>query len=147
MKKILTLLTVLSLSFTAVSAEDTFNYDEQNLNKEFSQLNKIENYVNSNEGATLESIQKENAQLLSGIELSNENSATFLAGDLPANIPPFLWGCVLGVIGILLVYILSDNDKDLTKKAVIGCLVGWGAGIVIYLIFVASIFGAAASAI
>ena len=45
MKKILTLLTVLSLSFTAASAEDTFNYDEQNLNKEFSQLNKIENYV------------------------------------------------------------------------------------------------------
>lgn len=143
MKKLVYLFSILILSSSQIFAEDTFEYNEKNIESEFEQLNKIETYVLNHDGATLSEVQSQNPKLLAGIELNPESSTNFLKGDLPANIPPFIWGCVLGVIGILLVYILSDNDKDLTKKAVIGCLVGWGAGLIIYFIFVASIFGAA----
>ncbi len=139
MKKIVSLLSLILLTVSMSFAEETLSYDE--LNNEFTELNKVENYIQNHKGVTLSEIQSQNPNVLSNIDLSNENSAV-VVGDLPANIPPFLWGCVLGVIGILLVYILSDNDKNLTKKAVIGCLVGWGAGLIIYFIAFGSLFAA-----
>jgi hypothetical protein len=120
-------------------------FDTQSEN-EFKQLDKIENYLKTNPGSTLEELKIQNQDLLAGIEIAEESAIVSSAkGDLPGGIPPFLWGCVLGVIGILLVYIMSDNDKDLTKKAVIGCLVGWGSWIVIWLLFSFGVLGAAAS--
>jgi hypothetical protein len=38
-------------------------------------------------------------------------------------IPPFLWGCVLGWTGVLLVSLMSDGDKTLVKKTVNGACV------------------------
>ncbi len=61
-------------------------------------------------------------------------------------IPPFLWGCILGVIGILLVYIISDNNKEATRKALVGCLVGYGTALVVYLILVFAVWGSFAAA-
>lgn len=147
MRKIISLLSILAFSFTFAYAEEPLNFDEQNINSEFDQINKIERYVQQNQNVTLEELKANNSELLDGINLSAENSSAVMSGDMPLNIPPFLWGCVFGIIGILLVYIMSDSDKDMTKKAVLGCLIGWGAGILIYLIAVGSIFGAAASAI
>jgi cytochrome c biogenesis protein CcdA len=51
----------------------------------------------------------------------------------PLGIPSFLWGCILGVVGILLVYILTDGDKAETKKALWGMLVWIGVWVVLYV--------------
>lgn len=134
MKKILSLLTVLSLSLgVALATEPTqaFDFEDENLEAEFEQLNKIENFVQSNEGVTLNELKANNSSLVDGITLSGDAAASVSADELPLGIPAFWWGCVLTVLGVVLVYVLTDQDKEQTKKALFGCLVTAGA----YLIF------------
>jgi apolipoprotein N-acyltransferase len=45
-------------------------------------------------------------------------------------IPSFLWGCGLGVVGMAVVYIVSNQNMDETKKSLWGCLT-WTAVVVV----------------
>jgi hypothetical protein len=142
MKKILSLIALFSLSISlsfAEEAKETFNYDEQQINADFKQLEKIEKYVQKNEGTTLESLKSQNSELVSGINLSADASAALMADELPLGIPAFWWGCVLGIIGILIVYLVTDKDKDQTKKALFGCLI-WTGIWILYAVFINSLF-------
>ncbi len=121
------------------SDAELFKVDDQKINSEFADLNKLENYVNANEGVTLEEVQANNVNVLDGL---NENPESFQGmgstlrggGDSPLGIPPFVWGCVLGWVGILIVYFVAE-DREMTKKAFYGCLVGGLVGGVIYVIY------------
>ncbi|NBA86344.1 hypothetical protein GVN16_11255 [Emticicia sp. CRIBPO] len=142
MKKILSLIALFSLSISlsfAEEAKETFNYNEQKINADFKQLEKIEKYVQKNEGTTLESLKSQNSELVSGINLSADASASLMADELPLGIPAFWWGCVLGIIGILIVYLVTDKDKDQTKKALFGCLI-WTGIWILYAVFINSLF-------
>lgn len=132
MRKIITLLSILALSFTFAYAEEPVNFEVQNFNSEFDQINKIEKFVQANEGITLSQIKSENAELLNGIDLESQSVSAIASGDLPAGIPAFWWGCILTWVGVILVYVLTDNDKDQTKKAVMGCLVSAAVYVVTY---------------
>ncbi|MFB0908348.1 MAG: hypothetical protein ACI9V1_001062 [Spirosomataceae bacterium] len=135
MKKLTTILSVICLSFTFSFAEDVkevYDYDTT-IEEDFAQLNEIEAYVNAND-VTLDKLKAENSSLLDGIEISNESSASLLADELPLGIPAFWWGCVLTVLGVVLVYVLTDQDKDQTKKALYGCLVTGVVYIVLALV-------------
>lgn len=147
MKKILSLIALFGLGITVSYAEGTkesFNYDEQQINADFKQLNKIEKYVQNNEGTTLESLQAQNSELVAGFNISADASASLAVDELPLGIPAFWWGCVLTVLGIILVYILTDKDKDQTKKALFGCLVTAGAYILFYVVLYGVVFGSGA---
>jgi hypothetical protein len=52
----------------------------------------------------------------------------------PLGIPSFLWGCLLSWVGILLVYLLTEENRDETKKAVWGCVAGSAAYVLFYVI-------------
>ncbi|MFT5884641.1 MAG: thiol:disulfide interchange protein [Arcticibacterium sp.] len=139
MKKFLSILSVLSLTVCFAFANEPveeFNFDQSKIDAEFDQLNKIEKYVEKND-VTLEELQSQNADLVSGIDLSSDASASIAAGELPIGIPAFWWGCVLGLLGVILVYVLTDQDKDQTKKALFGCL-AWGVVFALYYLFVLS---------
>jgi hypothetical protein len=139
MKKIISIFSVfcLTVSFAfANEPQDAFNYDESQINADFDQLNKIEKYVEKND-VTLEELQAQNADLVAGIDLNTEAAASLAAAELPAGIPAFWWGCVLAVLGVILVYVLTDQDKEQTKKALFGCLVFAGAWVIYYVIVVA----------
>jgi len=118
MKKIVSLLSVLSLTLLFAFAndpQDAFSYDESQIDAEFDQLNKIEQYVEDNY-VTLEELQSKNGNLVAGIALNTDAAASLTSADLPAGIPAFWWGCVLAVLGVILVYVLTDQDKEQTKK-------------------------------
>jgi hypothetical protein len=117
---------------------EALKYDEKSINAEFEKLNKLEEYVNTNEGTTLADVQ--DSELTKDLKLDTKITSTVAAGDLPLNIPAFWWGCVLGLVGVLVVYIVTDQDKDQTKKALYGCLVWAGIAILYYLFVVATIF-------
>lgn len=146
MKKIITILCTVCLSFSVALAEDAaddvYDYNVA-VEEDFAQLNEIEAYVNEN-GVTLENLKAENSALLNGITLSNESSASLIADELPLGIPAFWWGCVLTVLGVILVYVLTDQDKDQTKKALYGCLVTAGAYIIFYVIVYGLLIGGSA---
>ncbi|MCR9063050.1 MAG: hypothetical protein NXI00_03735 [Cytophagales bacterium] len=141
MKKLISILSVfcLTLSFAfATEPQESFTFNEDEIAAEFDQLNKIEKYVQESD-VTLEELQAQNSDLVDGIELSADTSGALAAAEMPLGIPAFWWGCVLAVLGVILVYVLTDQDKEQTKKALIGCLVFAGAWVIYYVIIVAII--------
>jgi hypothetical protein len=95
--------------------------DEKSIDAEFEQLNKVEEYVNANKGVTADEVKV--ADVAKDLKLDTNVTAAVAVDELPLGIPAFWWGCVLGVIGVILVYVLTDKDKEQTKKALIGALI------------------------
>jgi len=105
---------------TTPATVETLKYNEKSINDEFEKLNKLEAYVNANEGTTLEDVKE--TELVKDLNLDTKATNSLAVDELPLNIPAFWWGCVLGLIGVLLVYIITDKDKAQTKMALYGCL-------------------------
>ncbi len=42
----------------------------------------------------------------------------------PLGIPSFIWGCCFNFLGVVLVYIMTDENNKETKRAFWGCVVG-----------------------
>ncbi|MGB3617638.1 MAG: hypothetical protein WBA12_05920 [Catalinimonas sp.] len=143
MKKLFSVLFVFLLAGGTAFAdgkEDLFAIDEAALQEEFAELDELEAYVTEN-GGTYESVAQNAGHLLENINLRADNVAGVLAGagamdDSPLGIPPFLWGFCFGVVGIAIVYFVAE-DSDLTKKAFIGCVVGYAIYAVIYFVLIA----------
>ena len=113
------------------------NIPVENLNQEFDQINKIEKYVNEHPGTTIDQLKSENSELIKNITISEEIGANFaLVESDTMGIPPFWWGFCLGFWGIIIVYIISDNDKSATKKAFQGCITAAGIYVGLYMIFI-----------
>lgn len=132
---------VSSASFAGVNA-DLFTMDEAKIEAEFAELNTLDAYLDEHEGVTLEELQSSGAAM--ALNLSPETMSGLSAMmEAPLGIPSFLWGCVLGWVGILIVYLVSE-DKDETKKALYGCL-AWSAVIILYYVIVIVIIAGAAA--
>lgn len=121
MKKIVLSLIV---TFTFSSLWANTEFEKTISDKEFEKIQKIEAFVEENPEVTLADLQKSNSELLSNVELLDETSTTTLNAvkDMPL-LGGFWWGCCLGIIGLALVYFITDNDRDQVKKAFIGCLI------------------------
>jgi hypothetical protein len=144
MKKIFSLFSALCLFVGFSFANEPLDLDQNQISKEFEGLVKVENFINANDGMTLEKLKQENSQIIEGVNLAETTSVSAVkGGDLPGNIPPFVWGCVLSWVGLILVYVLTDKDSAMTKKALIGCLVNGVVWIVYYFVIVGSVFRAA----
>lgn len=131
---------LLHLATISSVANDVETFEQPQTEIEFAKINELENFVLNNQGITLEKLKAEKSELVDNFTL--ETSSSYFIHDTTElfGIPPFLWGCCLGVIGILFVYILTDKDKAATQKAVIGCAVAMGTSVVVYFaIFVMSV--------
>jgi hypothetical protein len=124
-----------NLGFAAESA-DLFKVDDQEINTEFAQLNELEQFVNANEGITLEEINPSNP-LVQNVNNSSDilGILSTLRGDAPLGIPSFVWGLCLSWVGVLVVYFVAD-DRDETKKAFTGCAVNAGLYIIFVVVYV-----------
>jgi hypothetical protein len=131
MKKLLVTIFVI-FNFVNLFANEGFEYAKAVSESEFEELNKIENYLESHPQATFEVIKTENPDLLANLKLHDkaEPESVVLAKDMPL-VGGFWWGCCLGIIGLALVYFITDNDREQVKKALIGCLIAtlvWSIG-------------------
>lgn len=137
MKKVL-FSTVLAFAFTLGYAgnAELFQLDEQEINAEFAQLNELEAFVESNEGITASEINAE-SPLLTNLETSSDvlGALSSFASEPPLGIPSFLWGFCFNVAGVALVYFVAD-DRDETKKALIGCAVSAGLYLLWWVVWV-----------
>ncbi len=143
MKKILSLLSVLCLTVSLSFANEPLSIDQNQIDADLKSLDKIEAYVNANPGTTLAEVKLQNPNLVEGVNIAESASVSIASGELPGNIPPFIWGCVLSWVGLILVYVLSDKDSAMTKKALIGCLVQAAVWVVYYFVVLGAVFGAA----
>lgn len=114
--------------------------DEETLNEAMAELNELDEYLNDNEGVTFADLESSGSELILNVDNSSAPLGVDQENEPPLGIPSFLWGCILGVVGILIVYIITDGDKDETKKALWGMLVWIGVWVVLYV----GVFSAAA---
>ncbi|MFA5973094.1 MAG: hypothetical protein WC780_12145 [Lentimicrobiaceae bacterium] len=112
-----------------------FKYNKQQVQDEFSDLNLLEQTVIDNSFITLSEMQSKN--ILSS-KFSNLNLTTMMM-EPALGIPGFWWGCVLGPVGILVVYLVTDNDRPEVKKALYGCLVSAGFWIIWEVVWVVAL--------
>jgi hypothetical protein len=136
-KLILTICTGAFLSmFVSANNADLFSYNQDQVNQELSQLQALENYVSANPDVSLTNLQAENNSLVADLNMSANSMGGFsLSGEPPLGISSFLWGCVFGLVGVAIVYFMTDEDKDETKKALIGCAVSGLSWTVFYVIY------------
>ncbi len=125
------------VSTPVVSESQVMTFNEQAVNAEFEKLSKLEQYVTSHEGTTIEDVK--NTELTENLNLDTNVTNAVIADELPLNIPAFWWGCVLGPIGVLAVYLITDKDKDQTKKALYGCLVLAALWVVYYIVLLVAL--------
>jgi len=111
--------------------ESVLVLDEAALNEAMMELNELDEYLNVNEGVTYAELETSGSELILNVNNSTAPLGMDMEGEPPLGIPSFLWGCILGPLGILLVYVISDGDKSETKKALWGML-AW-VGVVILL--------------
>jgi hypothetical protein len=108
-----------------------FQLDDASLNVAMQELNELESYLDLNVGVTYSDVAQNASDLLLNVSPSVAPAG---GSEAPLGIPSFLWGCVLGWVGILIVYLVSDEDMDETKKALWGCLTGTAVGVVVYFV-------------
>ncbi len=144
MKKVILLTAMICLAVVGGFANNAslFELDEQAIENQFADLSELESIILANEGVTLSGIQ--NGELNLSPELNAKVKGLSDGMNLmepPLGIPGFWWGCVLGPLGILLAYLLSDQDRDETKSALWGCLIVQGGLFLIYVIIWVLVLG------
>ncbi len=115
-----------------------FDLNEDALAMAMQELTELDNYLTTNEGTTYSDLVEIGSELIANVSDSTSPIGMNQEGESPLGISPFLWGCVLGWVGLLIVYLMTDQDKEMTKKALIGCLVGTGVWVVVWVIIAAA---------
>lgn len=142
MKKILLLpifLLMVITSYAESATADLFQINEEEVTTQVAELTNLENYVTAHQGVTLTDVITASSEGKANFDVSMlTNFATTYAEGPVAGIPSFLWGCVLGPVGVLAVYLISEEDKQETKKALYGCLAQGAAWVVYYVVVIAA---------
>lgn len=132
MKKLLLSFTLVFFAGFSILANDAdlFKLDYNAVQAEFTELNQLATMVTTNTDLTYSSLLLTNGNLVTSLRLVPESLLPDGTKNPVLGIPSFLWGCGLGVVGMLVVYIVSDQNMDETKKALWGCLT-WTAVVVV----------------
>lgn len=144
-KLLIIFLSVAAIFNVAASKSTFFKYDKEQLSKELSTLNSVEQYIKTND-VTYSQLLNNNKDLASVLSFKDVYNLSLAEAEPPLGIPSFWWGCIFGVAGILVVYLITE-DKSEVMKAFKGCVVGTLISLVLYLIYVAALAGTAASTI
>lgn len=146
MKKLLfsALIVCLTCFSSFAGDDDLFEFDYNSVQTEFTELNQLADLVSTNAGMTYSDLLLKNENLVTSMNLlPNSSLPAGASGEPVLGIPSFLWGCVFGVVGLVVVYIGTDEDKEQTKKALWGCVTGTVAYVAFYFIYTAVILDSA----
>lgn len=126
MKKLIIISGLIMFLFTGNSyagEPGLFTYDKSVVETEMASLNDLEQFVLDHPDTTLSGMVANGHPMASSVAGPNSFSALNLMYEKALGIGGFWWGCCLGVPGVLVVYLVSE-DKAETKSAIIGCVVG-----------------------
>jgi len=145
MKKITLTLSLILLGISASFAinTDDFNIDVTEYNQRIEHLDELESIAYEKD-LTLTQINADASLLNPEINLDRNYSGLNMAeaGEKALGIPSFVWGLCVGVVGIAVVYFVTEDNEE-TKKALWGCLVGGVVYGLFYIIYVALIVSSA----
>jgi hypothetical protein len=128
-KLFIILFTILSISTYATDSD--LDFQSTDVKNEFSKVDKLEKYLVEHPDVTLEELKQTKPELLKGFDLIANTDTNFAPTKNMPLVGGFWWGCCLGVVGLALVYFITDHDKDQVRKAFWGCVIAtvlWGVG-------------------
>lgn len=120
------------------SATASFDADnaEAEIYEAFNDIDELVSLLNETDDVTYETLKANNSVLIENVSNSAAVAMSAQEKDGPPIVSAFLWGCVLNWVGLLVVYLTTDSNKEFTKKAWTGCLVNTGCYAGIWLIAV-----------
>lgn len=126
-----------STSITKSEIQSVTEFDESEIYAAFADVSDLDQYLAQNNDKSYSEISQENATLVSGISATTTLPFSASSDELVLGIPSFLWGCVFGWVGLLVVYLVLEN-KVQTKKALTGCVVSTVVSVVFYVVVIAA---------
>ncbi|MBN2520465.1 MAG: hypothetical protein JXB17_08175 [Bacteroidales bacterium] len=113
------------------SQADLFSYNAEEVEAQFSELTRLENYIEENSSLSFNDIilSSEFANANISNELGNSMASGFTLDEMDWG--GFLWGFCCGPCGVLIVYLQKDKR---TNERMISSLIGWGVSVVVSLI-------------
>ncbi len=126
-----------SVPITQDEIQSVTNFDESEIYTAFAEVSDLDQYLATNDSKTYSDVNLENSKLLNGISASTTLPFSQSKDEKALGIPSFLWGCVLGWVGLLIVYLMLENKEE-TKKALWGCVAGTAVWVVVYVILIAA---------
>ena len=121
-----------SSPITKNEIQSVTEFDDSEIYDAFASITDLDQYLALNNGKTYYDVSLDNSLLLNGISSNTLLPLSASSSELALGIPSFLWGCVFGWVGLLIVYLVTDNDKGQTKKALWGCIAN-GVVVVVYV--------------
>lgn len=99
-----------------------FSYNQEAVELEMTDLTSLENFVLANPGVRLSDMIASENELVADMNHSSAFYGFDLMNDKALGIGGFLWGCCLGPLGVLVVWLVADDPAE-TKKSIFGCVV------------------------
>lgn len=113
----------LMLSGSALAGEaDLFSYDQKALETEMADLTAIEDFVAAHPGISLSEMMAADQELVAGMTGSQAFYGLQSMTEKVLGIGGFWWGCCLGPVGVLVVWLGADDSAE-TRSSIIGCVV------------------------
>ncbi len=106
----------------------------------YSSFHEIENvieYISIHEDASFNDLAANN------LSTANLSSSAAIASNMnsedgePPLLSPFWWGCIFGPVGIVVVAVTSDNNKEYIRKSVLGCAIPVGCSLISWIAYYA----------
>ncbi len=135
---------ILLFSITMLCHANTNSFDESEIYSAFSEISDATEFIESTNAsyADLEangfsaSLITNTAAIATSIQ--DENTE-------PPVLSAFWWGCLTGPIGIVVVAVTTDNNKEQIKKSVFGCAIPVGCSALSYALYYGLIIAAETS--
>ncbi|PKP50914.1 MAG: hypothetical protein CVT92_14045 [Bacteroidetes bacterium HGW-Bacteroidetes-1] len=124
---------LLSSSLLIAGHADDFRIDSKQVENEFAELTRLEQTIVDYGYLSLSEMQQNEFVSAEFSALVPMNSPA--SGEAALGIPGFWWGCIFGPVGLLVVYVVTDNDQSQVKSALTGCIIGTVVSVGFYLIY------------
>jgi amino acid transporter len=124
---------------TNSNSENYIDFDETEITNSFEEIDDLVNYISENETATYSDIEQTNSSLLENVSASAAVAMNEQEGGSPLFIGAFFYGCIFSAVGIILVAVVTNNDRNQIKKAEVGCIVSTVALTALYIIYAATL--------
>jgi hypothetical protein len=127
------------------SANTTATFDaEVEVYDAFAEIESLVSFLNSNDEATYTELKAENSSLIENVSASAAIALNANEQDGPPALSAFWWGCLLSWVGVIVVYVTTDSNKEYTKGAWTGCLVNAGCNVLAgigYYVMLFAVYG------
>jgi hypothetical protein len=135
MKKLFVIVLAILTCNAANGRNNLFDFYESDFRAQMQNLNDLKEFLLAHEGLTYLNLAAHHEHFASHV-IKNPFSATSWSRE-PAGIPSFWWGCIGGILGIIAVFLITQDEEE-AGRALWGCITGnlvlIGAGLT-YLIF------------